>query len=93
MDEGFITLKEEKQIKKFRCCITTFNTGFNLKECKYNRKTLANKRGFVILKEQKTGEINTEDYVQRILMELEKYYILPKKIKIVVGGNGDGWIM
>ncbi|WP_342255784.1 UPF0236 family transposase-like protein [Spiroplasma endosymbiont of Poecilobothrus nobilitatus] len=26
-------------------------------------------------------------------MELEKYYILPKKIKIVVGGDGDGWIM
>lgn len=45
------------------------------------------------LKEQKTGEINTQDYVQRILMELEKYYVLPEKIKLVVGGDGDPWIM
>ncbi|WP_338990689.1 UPF0236 family transposase-like protein [Spiroplasma endosymbiont of Seladonia tumulorum] len=93
MDEGFVSLKEDKQIKDFRCRITTFNTGFNFKKCKYNRKVLANKRGFVILKEQKTGEINTEDYVQRILMELERYYILPEKFKIIVSGDGDGWII
>ncbi|WHQ37197.1 UPF0236 family transposase-like protein [Spiroplasma sp. SV19] len=45
------------------------------------------------MKEQKTGEINTQDYVQRILIELEKYYILPEKIKFIVGGDGDTWIM
>lgn len=38
-------------------------------------------------------EINTEYYVQKILMELEKYYILHEKIKIVVGGDAYSWIM
>ncbi|WP_338968943.1 Mbov_0401 family ICE element transposase-like protein [Spiroplasma endosymbiont of Lonchoptera lutea] len=91
LDETFLATSYHKVKQDQRIRLVTFHTGHKEKNYKNARRALENKRGhFLMLKVGK--RINTMDYRDLLIRELQKYYVNINYDRIIVCGDGDTWI-
>ncbi len=91
LDEKFLATLDHKVKKDQIIRLVTFHTGYKEKNYKNARRELENKRGhFLMLKVGK--RINTMDYRDLLIKELQKHYVNINYDRIIVCGDGDAWI-
>ncbi|WP_342262528.1 MULTISPECIES: Mbov_0401 family ICE element transposase-like protein [unclassified Spiroplasma] len=91
LDETFLATLDQKVKQDQRIRLVTFHTGHKEKNYKNARRELENKRGhFLMLKVGK--RINTMDYRDLLIKEVQKNYVNINYDRIIVCGDGDSWI-
>ncbi|WP_339024476.1 Mbov_0401 family ICE element transposase-like protein [Spiroplasma endosymbiont of Agriotes lineatus] len=91
LDETFLATLDHKAKQDQRVRLVTFHAGHKEKNYKNARRELENKRGhFLMLKVGK--RINTMNYRDLLIKELQKHYVNINYDKIIVCGDGDTWI-
>ncbi|WP_339024775.1 Mbov_0401 family ICE element transposase-like protein [Spiroplasma endosymbiont of Agriotes lineatus] len=91
LDEKFLATLDQKVKQDQRIRLVTFHTRHKEKNYKNARRELENKRGYFLM--LKVGKrINTMDYRDLLIKELQKDYLNINYDRIIVCGDGDAWI-
>lgn len=90
LDETFIRLRKDNEMKKYRIRLVTFHTGYD-ESSTDERKVLANKRVYYELLPI-SKKINTFEFMLTLEKVARKFYSNIDEAKIIIGGDGAAWI-